>query len=246
MVSFGPARMWRAFLARPNTDPLKTLGVAFLVAVVCSVVVSALAVYLKPLHDANRLRASSGSLFEMTQALDVQLPKTRLIDRLSGAYVERSTGEKSALDAAQDIAGLNKVEETLTAYEVRDGDQLRLLILPVRGAGYQSVLHGYLALQADLNTVAALTFYQQDETPGMGARIMEKQWQELWRDKKVGSGDGVIRLRVAGIGASSSHEVDGISGATRTGLGVSNLVQFWLGDDGFGPYLARLRQRELP
>jgi len=243
MVKLSPLKVWGAFLARPNADPVKTLGVAFLVALVCSIVVSGTAVYLKPLHDANRLRASSGSLVEMAEALGVGLPKQRLVDRRTGTYVERSTGEKVTLTAKQDLAGLNRIEQTLTAYEVHDGDQLRLLILPVRGAGYQSILHGYLALNADLNTVAALTFYQQDETPGMGARITEKQWQDLWRDKQIGSGDGVIRLRVVSGAASGSHEVDGISGATRTGNGVSNLVQFWLGEHGYGPYLARLGQR---
>ncbi|NQV98763.1 MAG: Na+-translocating NADH-quinone reductase subunit C [Rhodospirillales bacterium] len=235
--------IWRAFLNRPNTDSAKTLGVAFLVALGCSVIVSLTAIYLKPLLDANRLRESAGSLVEIVDALGVPVPQVRLVERTSGEYLSRATSDKAALDPDQDLAGLKEVENTLTAYEVRDGARLTLVILPVRGAGYKSTLHGYLALKADLNTIAALTFYQQDETPGMGARIMEKKWQDLWRDKKTADATGAIQIRVVTGAASGIYEVDGISGATRTGNGVSNLVKFWLGTNGYGPYLARLKQQ---
>jgi Na+-transporting NADH:ubiquinone oxidoreductase subunit C len=113
--------------------------------------------------------------------------------------------------------------------------------VPVRGTAYQSTLKGYLALKADLNTVAALTFYEQAETPGLGARIEEDAWQALWPGKKVADADGVIRIEVVKGAGKGVHEVDGISGATRTGTGVTNLLQFWLGPDGYGPYLDRLR-----
>ena len=47
-------------------------------------------------------------------------------------------------------------------------------------------------------------------------------------------------LRPAGSVADDPYHVDGLSGATLTARGVTELVQFWLGDDGFGPYLDRL------
>lgn len=237
-----PLNLWRSFLDRPNTDLFKTLGVAFGIAAACSVLVSATAVYLKPLHDANRLRESAGSLFLVIDSLNAATPQTRLINRLSGAYVDRAEEGKTTLRPDQDLAGLQNIENTLTAYEVRDQSRINLLVLPVRGAGYKSTLHGYLALKADLNTIAALTFYQHDETPGMGARITEKEWQALWRDKKIFDPNGTIRIRVVAGPATGIHEVDGITGATRTGVGVSNLVRFWLGENGYGPYLQRLRR----
>jgi Na+-transporting NADH:ubiquinone oxidoreductase subunit C len=243
MASLNPIRAWRRFLGRPNTDPVKTVGIAFLVALVCSVVVSASAVYLKPLQDANRLRESAASLFEIVETLGLILPKMRLVNRISGDYVQRSSAAKTQLSPDQDQAGLHRIENTLKVYEIRDRGQLQLVILPVRGAGYKSTIHGFLALRNDLNTIAALTFHQQDETPGMGARIMEKSWQALWRDKKIAATNGAIRIRVVKGGSSGVHEVDGISGATRTGRGVANLVRFWLGDFGYGPYLERLGQK---
>ena len=115
------------------------------------------------------------------------------------------------------------------------------MILPVRGTGYQSTLKGYLALEADLNTVAALTFYEQEETPGLGSRIEESAWQALWPGKQLADAEGVIRIEVVKGAGGGVHEVDGISGATRTGIGITNLMRFWLGPDGYGPYLERLR-----
>ena len=229
-------------MSRLKTSNLKTLSVAFLVALVCSVVVSFTAVTLKPLQDANRLRASSASLVEVLQTLGVGMPKTHLVDRVSGASVRRDPGSESELGADKDIAGLGWVENVLTVYELRTDGRIDLVILPVRGTGYKSMLEGYLVLEKDLNTIAALTFHKQDETPGMGARIMEKEWQALWADKQVSDQSGTIRIEVVKGAASDVHEVDGISGATRTGRGVSNLMRFWFGPDGYGPYLARLKR----
>ena len=241
MLSINPHKAWRSFLALPNTSPLKTVGIAFLVALVCSVVVSLTAVTLKPLQEANRLRESAASLIGVLEALGADIPKKRLVARSTGNYVYREAVTQTKLDSDLDIAGLGQVEDVLTVYELRTGEQLELLILPVRGAGHISVMKGYLALNGDLNTIAALTFHQQDETPGMGARIVEKEWQALWADKQITDENGIIRIEVVKGEGEGVHEVDGISGATRTGMGITNLMRFWLGPEGYGPYLARLK-----
>jgi Na+-transporting NADH:ubiquinone oxidoreductase subunit C len=75
----------------------------------------------------------------------------------------------------------------------------------------------------------------------MGTRIEEQEWQTLWADKRVADENGVIRIEVVRGKAAGVYEVDGISGATRTGSGVTDLVRFWLGPDGYGPYIARLK-----
>lgn len=241
MAEHGPLAAWRAFLARPNTDMAKTLGVAFLVALGCSIVVSLAAVTLKPIQEANRLRASAANMLEMTTALGLPTPQMRLVDRRSGDYAARESQAVTELKAGEDPAGLREIADVLRVFEVRDGQRLRAVILPVQGAGYKSTIKGFLALRDDLNTVAALSVYEQDETPGMGGRITETAWQDLWRDKKIAAANGTIRIRVVKGGGSGVHEVDGISGATRTGNGVSALIQFWMGPEGYGPYLDQLR-----
>lgn len=241
MANANPIAWWRGFLALPNDSPVKTVGIAFLVALVCSLIVSVTAVTLRPLQEANRLAERVARVLEISGE---GVPDARLVDLATGSYVDRDPGRSTELPADRDPAGLGSREDVATVFELRDDGELRLVILPVRGTGYQSTLKGYLALEADLNTVAALTFYEQGETPGMGARVAEDTWQALWPGKQVADAEGVIRIEVVKGAGSGLHEVDGISGATRTSSGVTNLVRFWLGPDGYGPYLERLRKEK--
>ena len=240
MANANPLAWWRGFLALPNDSPGKTIGIAFLVAFVCSLVVSITAVTLQPLQEANRLRESAAQLTGILEILGGGTPEPRLVALDTGAYAPLDPGTDSALPPERDIAGLGEREDVATVFELREGDGLAFVVLPVRGAGYQSTLKGYLALEADLNTIAALIFYEQDETPGLGARIVESAWQVLWRGKQVADAAGRVRIEVVRGEGAGPHQVDGISGATRTSTGVTNLLRFWLGPDGYGPYLERL------
>lgn len=225
----------------PGEGPVRTLAVAFLVALACSLVVSVTAVVLKPRQEANRLQEKAASVAGITRALGLGVPRARLVTLATGAYADRDTGAVTRLPADKDPAKLGEREDVAVVFEVRDEAKLRLVILPVRGSAYQSTLKGYLALAADLNTVAALSFYEHGETPGLGARIEEDAWQALWPGKKIVDADGVIRIQVVKGAGKGEYEVDGISGATRTGRGINNMLLYWLGPQGYGPYLARLR-----
>lgn len=246
MANRNPLAWWSGFLALPNDSAAKTLGVAFLVALVCSLLVSITAVATKPLRNANRLAYGATHILEIVETLGEGLPLPRLVDLAQGNYVDLDPGTRTELSSERDIARLGNREDVATVFELRDGDKLKFVILPVRGSGYQSTLKGYLALKADLNTVAALTFYEHDETPGLGALIEEDAWQALWPGKRIVDADGVIRIEVVKGAGAGIHQVDGISGATRTGNGITRLMRFWLGPDGYGPYLARLRLEARP
>jgi len=240
MPNLNPFTAWRAFLSLSNASPQKALGVAFLVALVCSIIVSVTAISLKPQREANRIGESLSSLAAMVENLDINTPQKRFVERETGAYVEREVRSLSYLDPNKDTAGLFQIEDVLTVYEVRVKGRVELLILPIRGAGYKSMMKGYLALRDDFKTIAALTFYEQDETPGMGAEIMNTQWQDQWVHKQTRDDTGRIRIEVIKGRSRSPYAVNGISGATRTGWGVTNLMHFWLGPDGYGPYIERL------
>jgi len=242
MASLNPLVWWRRFLAMPNDSPGKTVGVALLVALVSSIVVSVTAVTLRPLQEANRLAESAAQLSGILDVLGVGAPKAHLVDLASGTYTARDPGTATPLPAERDLAGLGSREDVATVFELRENSALRLVVLPVRGAGYQSMLKGYLALEGDLNTIAALTFYEQDETPGLGARVADEAWLSGWRGKQVADAGGAIRIEAVKGKAVGAHQVDGISGATRTSNGVTSLLRFWLGPDGYGPYLSRLRR----
>jgi len=51
----------------------------------------------------------------------------------------------------------------------------------------------------------------------------------------------VIKGNVTPDDKQRKYKVDGLSGATITTRGVSNMLQYWLGEDGFGPFLKTIR-----
>ena len=119
------------------------------------------------------------------------------------------------------------------------------IILPVHGAGLWSTLYGFVALESDGNTVAGLGFYEHAETPGLGGEVDNPRWKSLWPGKQVYR-DGVaaialIKGSVDPASANAPWEIDGLAGATLTARGVTNLVQFWLGENGFEPFVNNLK-----
>jgi Na+-transporting NADH:ubiquinone oxidoreductase subunit C len=261
VIRANPLRAWRDFLRLPNESLAKTLGMALLVSGACAVAVSFSAVALKPVRQANLEAAQRGSLLETLRALpgmrtvlgaasDARI-EAHLVELESGALrddearydVDRAASDPAsslAIPDTADLARLGRREKLARVYLVHLDGRLALVVLPVRGRGYQSMLKGYLVLESDLTTVAALTFYEQQETPGIGTRVTDPEWLERFRGKQVFSADGAVALEVVTAGASGPHQVDGISGATRTATGVHRLLRFWLGPAGFGPFLERL------
>ena len=129
---------------------------------------------------------------------------------------------------------------------LKDGDEIRQLVLPVHGYGLWSTLYGFIALENDLNTIKGLRFYEQGETPGLGGEVDNPKWRQQWKGKRIFDDNGELKIQVihghvTHNDPEADYKVDGISGATLTSKGVSNLLRFWLGDRGFGPYLKKLR-----
>lgn len=263
-----PLQSWRGFLARDNDDHVKVFGVAVFVALVCSIVISTASVTLRPLQEAHleverqaRMDAMLDRLPSMRlimQEAGVDALETRLVDLASGAFVSdiepdsydvqaalNDPEQSVAIPAAVDVAGLQRRALYAPVYLLESDGDLLLVVLPVSGIGYQSTLRAMLALEADMKTVAALTIIEQGETAGLGARIEDAAWQAQWQGKLVSNDTGEIVISVVRGQATGPHEVDGISGASRTGNGVANMVRYWLGDHGFGPFLTRLQQEGL-
>jgi Na+-transporting NADH:ubiquinone oxidoreductase subunit C len=265
------SQWWRRLGALPNDSPLKTVAVTLAVALVCSLLVAGSAVLLRPLQIANKEAERQKRIVEIVRALpgaetrlaaaDGLRVEARVIDLASGDEVPEVEARhydqrRAAADPArsiaippeQDLAGLKRRAKQAVVYLVSEGERLRLVILPVRGRGYGSMLYGYLGLIEDANTVLGLSFYQHGETPGLGALVDAPAWKLQWRDKKVRDEGGIFRLGVGtGVVAAQSpeapYQVDALTGATWTGHGVTNMLRYWLGEHGFEPYLRKLRKR---
>lgn len=268
MADLNPISLWRKLLALPNTSRTKTVAVAFIVSAVSAVVVSATAVTLKPIQDANRAAESQARLEAMMATLPglADLLRGAEGDSLQTVVVNLDTGEvaddidlgefdleaaaadpeaSTELTPEEDIAGIGRKPEYSQIYVLTDDGDLKLVILPVFGAGYQAPIKAFLALEGDLNTVAGLTITEQAETPGLGARIEEPGWQALWPGKLIADENGEIALTVVRGAAKTEYEVDGITGATRTSNAIGNMVRFWMGENGYGPVLDNLRDGGL-
>ncbi|MEE3158126.1 MAG: Na(+)-translocating NADH-quinone reductase subunit C [Pseudomonadota bacterium] len=249
----------------------RTLTVALLVCLVCSVVVSAAAVALKPVQTTNRLQDKQRNILQIAGLYDESRSIEEQFSQITPRLVDLRTGEFSdaqdpltfdqqkaskdpdmsqQLPGEQDIASIRRRADYSTVYVVENTDgSIKTLILPIHGYGLWSTLYGFMALESDLQTVVGLGFYQHAETPGLGGEVDNPNWKAQWQGKVVydESGDvdiSVIKGSVDPNSPKAEHQVDGLAGATLTSRGVESLVRFWLGEDGFGPFLDHLRAGE--
>ncbi len=177
-------------------------------------------------------------------------------DELRGVDPQTFDQRKNSLDPetsrapGKNPAGVQRVPNRALVYRLEDGDaELALLILPIEGKGLWSTLYGFIALDADLDTIKGITFYEHKETPGLGGEVDNPKWKALWTGRRAFGEDNEPRIAVirgrAGPASEDPYRVDGLAGATMTSRGVGRLVRFWLGDDGFGAYLNTLRRAEV-
>ncbi|WP_290538133.1 MULTISPECIES: Na(+)-translocating NADH-quinone reductase subunit C [Alcanivorax] len=247
----------------------KTLLVAFLVCVVCGVVVATAAVSLRPVQSKNQLLDKRMNILQAAglyqPGVDVnevfKSIERRFVDIDTGEYVEmpESYDQRKAakdpqrserLSGKEDIAGIKSQAKVAEVFLARGDDgELSRIILPVHGYGLWSTLYGFLALEPDANTVSGLGFYEHGETPGLGGEVDNPKWKALWEGKKLYGEQGEVEIQVIkgtvdSSTANAEHKVDGLAGATLTSNGVSNLLRFWVGENGFGPYLKRMQKGE--
>lgn len=254
-----------------NNDSIqKTFTVAFLLCLVCSVVVSVAAVSLKPLQAANKAKdfkiniLKAGGLYDQGIAEGKKIDEifeqvtTKLVDLDNGQFTEavdvdsydqrkaaKDASLSDALSPDEDIAKISSREKYSKVYLVEEGGELKKVILPIKGYGLWSTLYGFISLDSDLNTVAGMTFYEHAETPGLGGEVDNPNWKKLWSGKKVYEGDAVgltvIKGKVNSTTPNPEYKIDGLSGATLTTKGVDNLVKFWMGDMGYAKFLSNLK-----
>lgn len=213
-------------MAESRDSISNTFIVAIGVSLVCSVLVSAAAILLKPQQEKNE------TLF-----------RQRIVLEVAGLYEPGADIEArfAAIDAqVVELSG----GESAEVYLVRQAGALEQVILPVSGAGLWSTMYGYLSVEPDGRTVRGLRFYEHAETPGLGDQVEKADWLAQWPGKQLYDNSGEVRIEVVRgkvmPGADAIHQVDGLSGATLTGRGVTVFLRDWLGPDGFGPYLQQL------
>lgn len=254
-------------MAGKNETVGKTLLVAFLVCVVCGVVVATAAVSLRPVQNENKLIDKRMNILQAAGMYEAGVDVNEQFATIERKFVDIDTGDyvdmpesydqrKAAKDPKQSVrlsgdvdkASIKSQAKVAEVYLAKDDNgELSRIILPVHGYGLWSTLYGFLALEPDANTVAGLGFYEHAETPCLGGEVDNPKWKALWHGKKLFGEQGeveiqVIKGTVEANTPNAEHKVDGLAGATLTSNGVNNLLRFWVGENGFGPYLQRMQQ----
>lgn len=197
-------------------------------------------------------RAEVQRRFEAVKPVVIDLQTNAVVE---DAPINVDTFSEAAAAGSPDLgyaapangAGISRLSKYQVVYHVLDEDGgVRMVVIPIKGYGLWSTLYGFLALDADTTTIRGITYYQHGETPGLGGEVDNPRWKSLWSGRKAYDENWTPAISVikgqAGPVSSDPHHVDGLSGATLTSRGVSNMMQFWLGENGWGPYLKAFRE----
>jgi Na+-transporting NADH:ubiquinone oxidoreductase subunit C len=255
-------------MSRESTS--KTVFVATALAVVCSVLVSTAAVGLRSQQQANKLLEKRKNILmaagkykpgiDVAEAFKAFEPK--LVDLATGEYVTDSGIDPAAYDQREaasdpklsvaipdeeDLPRIGRRAKYGLVYLVRKDGELDEIIVPIKGNGLWSTMYGFLAVDRDGETIRGVTFYEHAETAGLGGEVSNPLWNATWVGKEIYDKDGKVTFKLVKGGVlpgskDADHAVDGLSGATLTSNGVTNLMHYWLGEQGFGPYLAKIRK----
>ncbi|MEH6452858.1 MAG: Na(+)-translocating NADH-quinone reductase subunit C [Psychromonas sp.] len=247
----------------------RTIVVVLAVCLVCSIVVAGAAVGLRSLQIANKeidkqkniLAVADLETDKSVSEIFASNIETKLVDLTTGEFAEgvdaasydqrkaaKDPQQSVRLTAEQNVAGIGRRANLATVYLVSDDNgELQSIILPVHGAGLWSTMYAFVAIKPDANTIDAITYYDQGETPGLGGEVENPRWRALWEGKELFDENGVPAIKVikGQAPADSKHEIDGLSGATLTSVGVQHTFSFWLGEQGFGPFLKKVREGAL-
>tara|TARA_X000000368_G_scaffold240417_1_gene189850 strand:- start:5656 stop:6390 length:735 start_codon:yes stop_codon:yes gene_type:complete len=234
--------------------------IPLIACVACAVIVSVTAVSVRPEQNLNienekklKILAAAGIVTDEVEK-EFSNIETLYVDFASGQLVQvesnydhikasASAQSSSIVPKDQDIAILKRRENIAPIYVwYSEEEQIQKVVLPIRGYGLWGTLYGYISLDSDLNTVKGIEYYDHKETPGLGGEVDNPDWKSDWDGKKVYDSSGKVILYVTKGPSSEEYEIDGISGATLTSNGVTNMIRYWLGENGYGPVLQKLRE----
>lgn len=249
-----------------------TILVAAVLCVVCSIIVSSAAVLLRPLQEENALLDKQRNVLAAAGLLEVgdtpaqvsekfKKVELQIVNLETGQIASEEEIDHAAFDQADSrsdsslnraipsgaLPGYSYVEKYSEVYLVKSDDgTLQQLVLPVYGKGLWSTMEGFVALESDLQTAKGMTFYSHGETPGLGGEVDNPNWKAQWPGTKLLDEEGnvLVQVRKAGTVNDEETQVDGLSGATITTVGVNGFVRFWLGEYGFGPFIENLKNQE--
>ena len=193
--------------------------------VIVAVLLSLAALGLKPRQDENILNEKKQ---QIVKALGYDAVTVQYKDVVAEAAILDAEGVVVENDAQKVFAALQDVKATREAgnfpiFKANDGS----VVVPLYGAGLWGPIWGYVALAPDMNTVKGIVLDHSGETPGLGAEITTAKHQAMYVGKTIFEGEELVgvALKKGGADANNPHEVDAISGGTKTSDGVTAMIK---------------------
>jgi Na+-transporting NADH:ubiquinone oxidoreductase subunit C len=180
---------------------LYSLIYAAVLGTVCALLLTAVADVTAPYRQAN---AEAEEILNVLMVLDVNLPSDTSVKQLKGVF-EKNVREEQR----------NGIE-AFVRFQPGAQEQVQVIALRFSGQGLWGPIKGFLALEPDMKTIRGLTFYEQQETAGLGGKIAEKGFRDQFAGKSIEDEDGNPGVIISSSGDPALNKVDGISGATMT------------------------------
>lgn len=214
---------------------------ATVLVVIVAVVLSTTAVVLKPYQTKNIETEKIQNLlaavnieasFDEAENMYKKYFKEELAVNKEGVIVSRydiNTGNLEgdirpfAIDVKKHQALLKAGDDVAFPLYIYEKDGQKGYVIPLQGAGLWGDIWGNIALDSNFNTVVGVNFGHASETPGLGAEIATKAFQEPFAGKHIYDADGNF-VSVPVRKNAVDNEVDAISGGTITSTAVSDML----------------------
>ena len=152
-------------------------------------------------------------------------------DQYIEAYVVNAQGEKIETEVAP-LQMLFDLPTSFAAgeYPVFENKESGEVVFPLTGKGLWDDIWGYVALEADMNTIKGAIFDHAGETPGLGAEIATAKFQAQFVGQTIYEGNQLVGIEVVKGGAQGApHSVDAVTGGTKTSEGLENMIKDCIG-----------------
>ena len=191
--------------------------------VVVAVLLSLAALGLKDRQDENKLNEKKT---QIVKALGEDPATVSYDSVISNAVILDASGAVVSEDVNEVFNALNDLKASFAAERYPLFVATSGVVVPLYGAGLWGPIWGYIALDADMDTVKGVVFDHAGETPGLGAEITTPKHQAMYPGKTIYEGDALVgvTLKKGGADKSNPHQVDAITGGTKTSDGVSAMI----------------------
>lgn len=204
-----------------------------ILVVIVAAVLSITAMTLQPIQDKNvEIEQKRNILSSVNVESDAKNAEELYNKYITGSYVVNYEGNIIENEKAFNINLKNEVvksvrDRKLPVYEFTKESGDKCYIVPLRGKGLWGPIWGFISIEKDGETIFGTTFAHKGETPGLGAEIDTKIFQEQFIGKKFFTSDGMFaKLEVVkgGTDDTNLHGVDAISGGTITSKGLEDMI----------------------